>query len=126
MKLILPLHVQVSKKKKFILNLNNYRNAHHFTLNKAKTIYHQLVKEQLIGQERFHWLQLHYKIYRKDKRKYDGNNVVCIVDKFLMDALVEYKVISDDDINHVGYYTWEHCGVDKDNPRVEVEEKGGR
>ncbi len=37
----------MSAGKKFILNLNNYRNAHHFTLNKAKKLYSQLVVNQL-------------------------------------------------------------------------------
>lgn len=46
MKLTLPLRVK-SGKKDFILNLNNYRNAHHFTLNNAKMKYTALVVAML-------------------------------------------------------------------------------
>jgi len=45
--LTLPLRVAISADKSFILNLNNYRNAHHFTLNKAKKLYTLFVIEQL-------------------------------------------------------------------------------
>jgi hypothetical protein len=39
MQIKLPLDVYYSKKKKFILNLNNYRNAHYRVLSTAKKIY---------------------------------------------------------------------------------------
>ena len=38
-----PLVVSTSKNKKFILNLNNYRNAHYFILNTAKVKFKEMI-----------------------------------------------------------------------------------
>lgn len=47
MKLILPLRVKIGANKTFIANLNNYRNAFYFDLNKAKIAYTAAVVDQL-------------------------------------------------------------------------------
>jgi len=47
MQIKLPLDVYYSKKKKFILNLNNYRNAHYRVLSTAKKIYSEDLVEKI-------------------------------------------------------------------------------
>lgn len=116
-----PLRVKVSKKKYFILNLNNYRNAHHRVTNTAKRNFHDIVYNLGLPRVRYDKIHVRYKIYPPTNRLYDGNNVISIIDKFLMDALVNLSVVPDDNIKHVICPYWEHSGKDKDNPRVEVE-----
>ena len=55
--LVLPLTVPVSKNSKFILNLNNYRNAHFLVLSKAKANYSHAVAMMLPE-----WNRMKYKV----------------------------------------------------------------
>lgn len=97
-------HVMIGAKK-FALNLNVYRNAHYQVLNKAKIIFkNQLLADYPeIKRIKSQQVQIEYYIYRCDNRKFDIMNVVSIVDKFFLDALVEFGCIQDDDYNHVSY-----------------------
>lgn len=119
----LPLEVQVSAKKKFILNLNNYRNTHFHVLNKSKVVYTEQVKSILasISTLKYDKIALSYTLYPKDRRRKDVSNICSIVDKYFSDALVEMGVIPDDDYEHVIGVQYLFGSIDKDNPRVEVE-----
>lgn len=121
MKFSVPLKVKVSKNKHFILNLNNYRNAYYRTLNNAKQNFTDIILSMALPRQTFDKIRIHYKIYPPSNRLYDGNNIICIVNKFLEDALVKRGIIKDDNIKHVSCYTWQPMPPDKDNPRVEVE-----
>lgn len=57
------------------------------------------------------------KLYRKDNIKRDLDNVATSV----LDGLVRGKVIVDDNYSIVKSLHIEDCGVDKNNPRVEIE-----
>lgn len=91
--------------KKFALNLNVYRNAHYQVLNKAKIIF----KNQLLAyypeiqKIKAHQVEIGYYIERCDKRVFDTMNIISIVDKFFLDALVEFGCISDDNFKYVLY-----------------------
>lgn len=93
--------------KKFALNLNVYRNAHYQILNKAKIIF----KNQLLANypeiKKIKGLtgkvRVNYNIIPNNKRKFDTMNVISIVDKFFLDALVEFGCIPDDNYNYVLY-----------------------
>jgi hypothetical protein len=119
-KVISPLAIQVTKKKKMILNLNNYRNLFFRLLNIAKINYKELVKDQLKDLPEFKELYIIYRVFKGDKRRCDVGNVVSVHQKFFEDALVETGHLPDDDYKHIKVYTGVMGGIDKDNPRVEV------
>ena len=131
MKLSLPLHVILPRKKgdrKWILNQNNYRNTHYITLNNVKKIYKDLVSVAFQG-----WLlddNYHndpkppfiftYTLYPDSNRRMDVSNVCSVVDKFASDALIELGIISDDNHKIVSAINYRFGKVDKENPRVEL------
>ena len=115
-----PLFVHVSKNKKFILNLNNYRNAHYQVLNKAKVNYKAIIAEQLSVLEPLKKVKIHYKLFPKTRRRTDIGNVISIHKKFFEDALSESGLIPDDDYEHFVANSEDFGGVDKINPRVEI------
>ena len=115
-----PLSVPVSKHKKFILNLNNYRNSHYQILNKAKINYKAIINEQIKDLEPMDKVCINYTLFPKSKRLTDIGNVVSIHKKFIEDALVELGKLPDDNYNHVLGSSECFGYVDKDNPRVEA------
>lgn len=130
MKFNVPLEVSFQTGKsakckwyKFILNLNNYRNAHHRTLAPAKTAYKDLIWNNIPDVVMLRPVEVIYTLYAKTRRRTDISNPCSIIDKFVCDALVEKGVIPDDDYNVVKKVTYLWGGVDKDNPRCEIELK---
>lgn len=118
MKLIAPLTIQLSKNKKFILNLNQYRNTHHFPLNNAKKAFKEYLWH-LVPKNHFDApVRIIYELY--PQRKCDLMNVCSIVDKFICDILVEKGVLNDDSIHEVQEVTSRFIGIDKLNPRCEI------
>lgn len=115
-----PLSVQVSGKLKFILNLNNYRNAHYFTLNKAKVLYKEAILEQVDTLPIYGSISLMYTLFPKSKRLCDLDNVLSIHAKFFQDALVEAKKIQEDNYLFVKSTSFKFGTIDKHNPRVEI------
>ena len=78
MKFSLPLEVFTTKsrtkKSKFILNLNNYRNAHFLKLNSAKIAFKNEVEDQIRNfpkQEKGAKFRLIYTLFPKTKRRID-------------------------------------------------------
>lgn len=57
-----------------------------------------------------------FKIYKSTKRRFDTDNYS---PKFIMDGLVESKIIVDDDCRHINPLII-YGGYDKDNPRTEI------
>ena len=124
MKLMLPLSVQVSKKKAFILNLNNYRNAHFQVLNKAKKLYVEEVRLALCGARVPPFtgaVTLTYLLYQPTNRRVDVSNPLSIIDKFSSDALVELGILPDDSSKYIMSVAYNWGGVDKESPRCELE-----
>lgn len=115
-----PISVPVSKKKRFYLNLNQYRNAHHFTLSKAKNVFHDIVKPLLGSLPRMEKIELTYTLYVGNLQLCDTSNICCIVDKFFSDVLVSSDIIEDDNYTIVLSADYRYGGLDKSNPRVEV------
>ena len=114
----LPLEVYYSEKKKFILNLNNYRNAHYRVLSIAKKVYTENLVERIKDYSRFNDpVSLEYIYYAKSNRRLDVSNPCSIIDKFTCDALVKAEIIEDDSFKQIKKVVYKFGGVEKDNPR---------
>lgn len=115
-----PLRVPVTKKKDFILNLNNYRNSHFHTLNKSKVEYKRSMEDQILALPKFNKIQIEYILYPKTKRRTDIGNVLAIHQKYFEDALQELSKIDDDSYEYIPSISFSFGSVDKNNPRVEI------
>lgn len=126
MKIILPFSVVMPRKTKddkvFMLNLNIYRNSHHMTLNQSKVLWKEIVKasvkENLTTPPPYSFT---YTAYPSTNRKFDLGNVLPIIQKYTDDALIEMGIITDDSYKVIPKIHYYFGGVDKENPRVELE-----
>lgn len=127
MKITIPIYYTMRKRNKktkqmedkdFLVWMNLYRNLHFQVSNKMKEHYHEIIKHQ-INWEKFNRIKPHYKLYIKNKLT-DWWNVIAIMEKFLLDALVENQVIKNDTYDIVVWHWWADYFLDKDNPRCEI------
>ena len=116
----LPLKVTLPSKKKYILNLNVYRNTHHMTLAKAKVAFTEQVTPLLKHIPPLGKVQFVYNFYPRTKALSDVANVCCVVDKFFSDTAKHAGVIPDDNYTILPEVIYRFGAVDKLNPRVEV------
>jgi len=121
MVIMCPLSVQVTSKKYWILNLNNYRNAHYRTLAKAKREYARVMARQVRCLPGWNRVSVRFTLYPGSGRRVDTSNVCSIQEKFLMDAVVRAGKLPDDDFHHVVKTTYLFGEVDRARPRVEAE-----
>ncbi len=115
-----PISIPVSKNKNFALNLNQYRNAHHHTLNAAKVNFKELVTPWLRDIPRIEKVNLIYTLFAGSKQLCDVSNICSIVDKFFSDTLVSAGIIEDDNYTVVLSSLSRFGGFDKGRSRVEV------
>ena len=122
MKLVLPLYLSVGKgkPKKLPLNLNHYRNAHFHVLNSMKVQFKQAISSQLTFPKLVEPVKISYVLYPPTHRELDISNILCIVDKYFCDALVEAGLLEDDNFNHLPQVEFRFGAVDKENPRAEA------
>ena len=122
MKIIIPIYYTIERKTKknkvFLLWMNRLRNAHFQESNKVKKYIQEIIKKK-IHWEKFEKIKPYYKLYIKNKLT-DWWNVIAIMEKFLLDALVENKVIKNDTYDIVVWHWWADYYLDKENPRCEV------
>ena len=123
-KIISPLFVDLPRKtkkdKRVYLNMNTYRNLHHRINNDAKILYKELLKDQLQDLIVKTPVEVTYKVFKKTNRKLDKLNVVSVVGKFLMDAIVNYGCLPDDSDDYIKAETILPTELCRENPRVEV------
>lgn len=113
-----------TKKSNWYLNLNNYTQSSKNTSyrNSLKQKYHALIKDDVSKLTPVAGaVKLRYTVYRHDKTKYDIGNVGSIVDKFVSDCLVDCGIIQDDNYDFVKSVEYVFGGIDKENPRCDVE-----
>lgn len=103
-----------------MLNLNTYRNAHHYTLNAAKVNYKAFISGQISKLPTFNKIRLIYTVFAQSKRKSDVGNMCTVVDKFFSDALVELGKLPDDNYEYIPEVIFRYGDVDKANPRIEI------
>jgi len=119
LKLTLPTSVMVGKKR-FYFSLNNYRNAHYQTLNKAKVNYSKTVYIRVLeaGKKEFDSAEISFLYHPATKRKWDLDNIDAVTRKFVIDALVSCGVLKDDDAGYIRMLTavvgeqWETASVE--------------
>jgi len=123
----MPLAVYLPRKtkedKKLIINLNNYRNWSFIVSNLAKKAYFEIAEPKIKDLSFGLPLKLKFTLWKASKRKIDRSNPLSIHEKFFCDALTQAGCIEDDNdkfIHSTHYYTG---GVDRENPRVEIEIK---
>ena len=117
----LPMRIPINKRGEVeALNLNVYRNLHHYKHSALKKNFHKLMVPKLKHLPKMDKISLHYQVFPKTRGRLDTMNVGSIVDKFFSDVLVEAGVIPDDDYTHVVFNSFEIGPVCKDNPRVVV------
>ena len=123
-RLSFPIYYTIERKtgksKTFLVGFNWARNCHHFTLNKVKHHYHDLVLKSKLEQNivvNSKRIKVHYKIYTK--RTTDGGNIRSIIEKFVLDGLVEHGIIKDDNVTIVIGDSAEYYAV-KENFRAEI------
>jgi len=91
--------------KTFSLNLNDYKGTNVKFLNKAKIIFKNNLYAAYpeIKKLKFKRLKVSYSITPHSRVLFDTMNVVSIVDKFFLDAIVEAGCLPDDNYNYVSY-----------------------
>lgn len=128
LKLDLPISVILPRKtkpgRKISLNKNVERNLHRFVYIQAKEKYKEELAKKLAplcfnGVIDYPIVCI-FTFYNGTKHRCDLGNV-SIVEKFANDALVELGFLQDDSVEYVKglFYFW--GGVDKENPRCELE-----
>lgn len=123
-KIVSPLEVSLPRKTKkdriIKLNMNSYGNTNTFLNNEAKIQYKKiitpLIKDIYIDKP----IEVTYKVFKASNRRLDKMNVVGVVSKYLMDALVELNCLEDDNDDFIKTETILPTEIDKDNPRCEV------
>ena len=101
------------------LNLNFYRNAHYIFNDRAKKQFKEIIAPQVRALDVYTKLKPTYRYYLA--RKADMGNVHSIVEKYFLDAIVEFGKIGDDDCYQVIGADYEFVEVDKENARCEIE-----
>lgn len=126
LELNLPLYVMLPRKtkadKKIALNLNTTRNLHYQVMNQSKVIFKKIVEDLLIetNQSNIKFdkpVEISWKIYKPTNRRLDKHNVVSVVEKFTMDALVELGILEDDNDDFVKTEILLPTELDRKNPR---------
>lgn len=122
-----PAKVHYNTRKKdgkeqwFYLNLNGFRNLHHFTKNKVKQKCKEIVREMNLEHipfdppYRFVWTLYSY------APKIDVSNPCSICDKFMTDALVEAGLMDDDNCQWIPAVEYRYGGQDRKDPRIMLE-----
>lgn len=90
----LPIYLQLSKR--ISLNLNWYRNAHHFILNSTKQTYAPFKLSMFKADK----IRVNYTLVWNNNRRTDFMNWIAVADKYFLDWLVSMGCIPDDDLKH--------------------------
>jgi hypothetical protein len=119
-RLSLPIYYTYGKKT--VLYSSNWsRNAHFHILNESKVHYEKLVSDKLSQLDPIEGrYRVRYTYWYKNKAS-DGSNVVSQIEKALLDSLQKIGLVENDNVQyHIGS-CWRVGGLDKDNPRIDIE-----
>lgn len=123
-----PLFIDLPRKrgpaKRIHLSQNVIRNAHFQIQNAVKHAVKELVWRQL--SDSFHDIrleepvELQITLFKDKARRADLSNFCSVIDKYATDAIVEYGLLSDDNVKVLKKVTYLFGGFDDANPRAEV------
>ena len=119
-----PLYLVRGKKKpkNYWLNLNSYRNWKYHLNNDLKIQFKEAIHSSLAALDTIKGpIRIVYTFYYPDSRRRDLDNSQAVIAKFTQDALVEEGIIPDDDYTIVRSISGRYGGVDKTQPRCEVD-----
>ena len=121
-RLELPVYWYVTKKKKKFIGMNWYQGADKHEINRVKKEYHKLIESKLTGnKEKIKGsYQVRYKYFYKNPKS-DLRNITSVIDKFFNDSLQGLRIVENDNINFLRKTVDEVGGMDKKNPRIELE-----
>lgn len=66
-------------------------------------------------------IEIHYKVFVGSSTKSDIMNWIAVIDKFFQDVLVREGKLIDDNYLYVPKVYCEFGGIDRSNPRLEIE-----
>lgn len=119
-----PLFVFVPRKtmapRKYILNLNYYRNWQGHENNNIKIAYKEQLKDVLKDLKFSNRITIEFKLWKGSARRTDRANVLSVHEKFFCDALTEYGCIPDDNDDFIECQFYRTGGIDRENPRVDI------
>ena len=124
---ICPLHIDLPRKKgpakRVHLSQNVIRNAHFQIQNAVKHTIKEIVWRQLSdnfqGIRLNEPVELEIRLFKDKSRRADLSNFCSVIDKSTTDAIVEYGLISDDNVEVLKKVTYLFGGF-SDDPRAEV------
>ena len=124
-RLELPVYWYVTKKKKKFIGVNWYQVADKHEINRVKKEYHKLIESKLTGnKEKIKGsYQVRYKYFYKNPKS-DLRNITSVIDKFFNDALQELGIVENDNVKYFKESIDRVGGMDKKNPRIEIEVEG--
>lgn len=127
-KIISPLFVDLPRKtmkdKRIYLNLNTYLYLHYRIISQTNHAYKEIMREQLEPVKMFKKpVDIVFTLFKGSKRNLDRANSLSMVEKFSCDALVFFGCLEDDNDNYIHSTTYLTGGIDRKDPRVEIEIK---
>ena len=123
---VCPLHLDLPRKrgpaKRINLSMNVIRNAHFQIQNECKHKIKEIVWRQLSDGDPVRLkepVELIITLFKDKVRRADLSNFCSVLDKYSSDALVEYGLISDDNVKVIKKVTYLWGGY-TDSPRCEI------
>lgn len=121
-----PIHITQEVKGRAVktaLNFNKVRNMQGFVYNRLKQSYKEIMLPKVHSLPKLNKIQIKYILYTGSAHKSDLMNWSSIIDKFFQDVLVEAGKLEDDNYLLVPKVLTEYGGLDKNNPRMEIQIK---
>lgn len=109
----------------FPMNLNTYRNAHHYKKNKEKVYFEAKVRQWVMEQDIKPMVSADVTFtffFSRNVRRDLDNYAACA--KPILDGLVKCGILEDDNVNYIKKFHVEYGGLMKDNQHIKIELKG--